>query len=797
MLIKTLKNNYSKILIIILLSIFVDILIIRNINSPPGWDQGYHLSNVFKMYNILEDININFSSKVDHLLNVTDSYRGPLAYLLSSIFLRIFNNSYFSSYLSNQLFNIICIFSMYKLGSLYKNKEVGIWASVIFTFSTLILNQRSDYLIDLSLTSFIILSFLALTKWYENIKNQRLYSILSGISIGLVFLTKPTGVIFFCLPILCMLIKLFKTKNNYISKINDILLFTFSFSLVIFPWFSRHWVTIISSTINAWNWGINYQEGLEANSISSWLFYIKKLPYVFGVLNFSIFLVIFLAEKIYKRDILRINIKDLKKYDLWFLSFVLNCYLVLSLMSTKDIRFILPMYPIICIYLSLFINSKKYNFFTIKIKKIILITSISISLLFSNNGLFIKDNKYKTFYKWPHSDVINEIKNENPNLISTLAMLPDTREINTFNMEAEASRQGEYVAVRQIVSNKKTYKEDLKYFDWFLVKTKDQGVMTKESKNLLNQYLLDNNSFTIHKEWFLPDKSKLILLKRKSINTNLLKKDCSKEYPILSLKQIENGINLNILGEGTFLNSSSLLIDLNNEEFKKMVNISLANGLFHRGFDNNKCYSLSQNISLDLPKNNAENLFIKARLINKDGKNLNLNLEKDNLIIEDKFIESNFIQMINRISKVETLGSFLKKGEFKNLFDLVGIINQSDPKQQYLKDAENIYLRRYEDTNNLKDLYSVLISQILQRKIVQAEETVNLILDKDTKNGNAYLTKSIINLYLFDKANTRASLNKAKSFEKSLESNQIIKIVEGLNYLLEMKFINAYKNFFE
>ena len=40
--------------------------------------------------------------------------------------------------------------------------------------------------------------------------------------------------------------------------------------------------------------------------------------------------------------------------------------------------------------------------------------------------------------------------------------------------------------------------------------------------------------------------------------------------------------------------------------------------------------------------------------------------------------------MVNRI-KVELLGSYLREGKFENLFDLVGIINQSDPQQIYLK----------------------------------------------------------------------------------------------------------------
>ena len=106
-------------------------------------------------------------------------------------------------------------------------------------------------------------------------------------------------------------------------------------------------------------------------------------------------------------------------------------------------------------------------------------------MLFSENKLISNSLKDNSLYNWPHSQIISEIKKENPNLISILAVLPDTKEINTFNLEAEAAKQGEYVAVRQIISNEETYKDDLKYFDWFLLKTGSQGVMSNKSKNLL------------------------------------------------------------------------------------------------------------------------------------------------------------------------------------------------------------------------------------------------------------------------------------------------------------------------
>ena len=121
------KNSNFQISIIIFLSIFIDNLFISAIDHPPAWDQGYHLSNVFKMYNILDYEGTNILNKFNLLIDVTDSYRGPLTYFLSAIFLKLFNNTYHYAYLSNQVFSIICILSIFNLGKLLKNKTTGIW----------------------------------------------------------------------------------------------------------------------------------------------------------------------------------------------------------------------------------------------------------------------------------------------------------------------------------------------------------------------------------------------------------------------------------------------------------------------------------------------------------------------------------------------------------------------------------------------------------------------------------------------------------------------------------------------
>ena len=113
------KNNYFKLIIIILISFLFDYLFFID-TYPPGWDQGYHLSNLFKMSNIISDDNINFFEKFDNLLNVTDNYRGPLTYLVSSFPLIIFkNNSYTGAYLSNHIFNFFICILIYEIGNTF------------------------------------------------------------------------------------------------------------------------------------------------------------------------------------------------------------------------------------------------------------------------------------------------------------------------------------------------------------------------------------------------------------------------------------------------------------------------------------------------------------------------------------------------------------------------------------------------------------------------------------------------------------------------------------------------------
>ena len=788
----SLKNNYFIIFIIFLLSIFLDYIFFINTNLP-GWDQGYHISNVFKMNNILSNENYNSLLKFDKILDVTDSYRGPFTYFLSSLIIKFFKtNSYTFIYLSNHIFNFISIFSIYNLGKIISNKSTGIWASIIFTFSPFIIIQRTDYLLDLSSTSFFLLTSFVLTKWFLNNDHFNINSIFSGILLGFLFLIKPTNIILLFIPISYLIIfKLFKSEKKSLLFL-EIIVFVLLFSIIIQPWFSRNWLTIITSILNAWKWGYLYQEDLDVNTIGGWLYYFVEFPKIIGKSNFIIILSLIITYNLPPK----LSFKSLKisnKINKWFILLLINSYLVLSIMSTKDPRFFLPIYPILIIYMVKLIRIDQVYIRKFNHKKLLILISIGLTIAINIDSKTNQVNLKNSFNKWPHKDLIKEISNKNPFLVSTLAIIPDTQEINTFNLEAEAVRQGEGVAVRQIISNKETYKDDLKYFDWFLVKTGEQGIMINESKLLLQDYLLRSNSFKTYNKWKLPDKSNLLLIGRSEISSTMRQIKCQKDFPKLSIYKISNGINLKLFGKGSLINSSNLILDLFDTNDKQILNtgISLGNGLFTNQIDNESCYSLNQNIPLSFEDlEYKDEFYFNSKLINSDLENIYIDKTKFKF---GELNKNNNILFENKISIVNKLGKFLKDGEFDNLFKTVGILNQSDPKQSYLKNAELINKYKYKENKKVEYLYNILISQILNQEIKEANKTIDKILKEDYLNGNAYLTKSIINIYLFNKNEAKTALLKSNSLNISNESKEIKKYIEGLIKLMEFNFIDSYK----
>ena len=780
----SLKINKTNLLLflIIISSFLIDKIYLLNISYLPAWDQGYHLTNLFKTYNLLENFSINNQEWWQSFWSISETYRGPLTYIFSSIFLKLFGKTYESSILSNNIFSIITILCIFNLCRDLGYKKAGLWGAFIFAFNPYIFEQRVDYLIDISQICFLNLNFYILFKFLKS-NGSYILSLILGISLGFIFLTKPTGILFLVFPYIYSFYLLIK-KSNF-NKLY-IVVFLSTFITIIWPWLSINWLTIITSIANSWQWGIKYQDGLEANTLEGILFYPKAILKLLGPFLFGSFFGISclkILDKLKKSSLTKNIQKSLSKNNIFLLSFPINVLIICTLMSTKDLRFILPIFPSLCIFSGLLItNLKNYSwgkFYKIFIFLIILLKLI-LNLSLQKNIVFKFDNTSKP--NWPHKEIIEQVSNFSPYSKSVIAILPDTKELNTFNLSSEANMQNSNTYVRQIISNEKSYKDDLDRFNWFLLKDGEQGIMSNDSKLALSDLIKESNKFKNFKSWELPDGSKATLYKRRVMNESI--SIINKNFIPLNLDLIfsSNGITANLKGSNEIINNSNLLVNARNNEKNYEINISfpkIINLL-------NKNIEMIKNVNFEDEFNFDKSLEFDAILITNKNKKIPVKINK--VIFNQKVnkdINGQF--QINKIKELEKMAEYLRLGKFDKLFNLVEVVNQSDPDQEYLKNAEKIFNYRYQlNKNNYYYLYRIAISQILQRKSIEAAITLKEIMKYEKNNSNLYLAKSIVDIYNFNprKADKNIQIASKLNNDESLIStiNSIKLISNFLNF---------------
>ena len=781
----------------LLFSIIIFIILIDKIYHSfsfylPAWDQGYHLANLFKTYNIFENVNINSFDWWDKLWGITDTYRGPLTYIFSSTFLHIFGKSYENSLISNNLFSIIIIICIFNLSKEIGSKKAGLWGALIFALNPYIFDQRVDYLIDISQVCFINLNFYILYKFYKS-KGGYIISFLLGITLGFVFLTKPTGLFFLIIPYIYTLYIYLKDYDLLKKKLINLLLIIISFLIIIWPWLSINWLTIITSIYNSWQWGIKYQDGLEANTFDGLIFYPKVIIKLLNPLILGSFFVIAIIDKLKLSSNYRFKInksKLLNQENIFLLSLPVNILIICTLMSTKDLRFILPIFPSLCIFSGLFISKlKKYYFMDYyKLFIFIIILSNFIFHVLAQINLY-KQPLQKSLSYWPHQEIIREVSSFSPNINSVIAILPDTKELNTFNLAAEANLQNNLVDIRQIISNEKSSEDDLKRFNWFLIKDGDQGIMSNNSKIKLSKLIQESNNFVNFKSWKLPDGSQAKLYKRKKINETIeiIEHDFSPSELDLSFKNHE--LTINLRGKEHIINNSYLLVNAKNSERNYEINIALPEIINL----SRKNIELIKNINVDADISIDDTFKFSCILISKEFEKSPVIINK---IIYDKNIniESKEEFEINKIKEVEKMGNFLKNGEFDKLFNLVGLVNQSDPNQEYLKDAEAIFKYRSElDKNNIDYLYRIAISQILQKKSSEASKILLEIAKFDNNNPYLYLAMSVVDIYNFNPRNAERNILTAKKLNKNEKMKNTLETINLISNIVNLRissFIN-------
>jgi 4-amino-4-deoxy-L-arabinose transferase-like glycosyltransferase len=359
-------------------SLVLDLIWLQGHQLPPAWDQGDHLSRALNIWQVLRQSQPLAGNWWHQLWAQAPSYRGPLTYLVTAPLFSLLGPSYASAILSNSLFNGLLLVSVYGQGRLLGSRQAGLWAAWFCAVAPALLNQRSDYLIDFSLTA-VLAACWTLLSWRHlgvgatgptpgrSWRRPWLASGCCGLALGALLLTRPTGLLLLWLPLAALTLRAAQQllRGRWWLAAQGLLAAWLAW-LMAGGWIGQNWLTIVSTVNNARRWGVLYQEGLEPTSLAGWLYYPKLLPAMAGASLVGLVLAGWLLDRLlqagwlqggrlqgglprnswHRRQGARPPANAAERWRLaWWLSFPLGGLLLASLMSTKDFRFVLPLLP--------------------------------------------------------------------------------------------------------------------------------------------------------------------------------------------------------------------------------------------------------------------------------------------------------------------------------------------------------------------------------------------------------------------------------------------------------------------
>ena len=201
------KANIKIVFLIFLFLIFLYginnfLLIKKQYTFPLYPDEAWHLSTTLRYYEILKEFSLNIFYR---LLEV-DSLYPPLYFISGASLALVTGFSRLNVVMINIFFFLIMLISTYLIGKkISNNKYTGLFAAFILSMFPMIFGMSRWFMLDFALTAMVALSICCLIHTDEF--TNRKMSLLFGVSLGLVLLTKWTAPIFIIGPFLYVLFK--------------------------------------------------------------------------------------------------------------------------------------------------------------------------------------------------------------------------------------------------------------------------------------------------------------------------------------------------------------------------------------------------------------------------------------------------------------------------------------------------------------------------------------------------------------------------------------------------------------
>lgn len=469
----------------------------------------------------------------------------------------------------------------------------------------------------------------------------------------------------------------------------------------------------------------------------------------------------------------------------WLAIFLVGSYLIWSAIVNKDQRYIMPYLPIVSVILAYGLLLLPRGF------RIVGWSAIALAFMLMCLNLFPIGNKMVTSLtkalspnaqhypyvglNWPHAEVINEIILTEPQLQTTVGVLPRIPNINHNNFNYYGALRNFQVYGREVGVRKQFVTQDARSFSWFLSKTGDQGA-NKESQKLLVQTVTQSPEFQVQKSWSLPDGSLLNLYHRsqppiqvKSINQTTTKVSLDG---VTIPEQTPAGIPVPVTyqwsGPWEELQSGIVLLtwhgEANVQKYSEIIQRNKQRWLHDHGIGMGKLHSgrlsskqtqgsfqVIEEMAMLPPANIPSGTYtLEATYLNrKTGANYPISTPAVKLKIAANS-PAKPAPELDLVTQLRSLAADLPEGRkaLDRIFDQIGRINQYDPVQDYTTQAKLALEYRLQQEPKERDwAYALAFSNILRRDVDGAIAALKKVVLLDSQNPFAHAYLAFVYLY--------------------------------------------------
>ncbi len=775
--------------------------------SVPAWDQAEYLNGALNYWQALQDPNI-FSVAWWVQLWQLSSKVPPFFFLSTVPILNGLGTGGDQASVIQSIYSGILLTSVYGLGTKLFNPRLGLWAAGLCQILPGLYRYRVEFLLDYPLTAIITLCFYTLTLWHWSqtkhpVKTTCL-AIGFGVTLGIAALTKQPAAFFLITPILVSGIQ--SLLRRHWGKFSQWLLSLGVATVILYPWYRTNWLLMLTGGKRATLDSAIAEGDPALNTLEAWVYYLKITPYLVSIPLLMV-AVVGLAITITRKKFFQPQIN-------WLLIFLIGAYFLSSLNINKDARYVLPYLPVLTLVFAYGLQS--WDLLTRRWGRWIRWeTAGFVTLLMLLNLYPLGGEKLTQAFSprvqhypylgqpFPHPQVINQITQTEPYLKATLGVLPSTPFINQHNFSFYGALANFQVYGRQVGTNVKQVWQDARVLSWFITKTADQGSVPQPAQSQITQIVETGGDFELAQTWSLPDQSTLKLYHQKSppIQVQALPEIPPPDHLQLQALnmpvEVPPGVPVPVtyqwIGTGKQLKSGLVLLTWRKKNWQPenldtqrwIHDHGLALGkLQPRQVSDDLTFQVTEQLAMLPPKDiTPGNYRLKAIYFNSEtGETVPIATPPISLRITpgSPVIPARELDLITQLHQI---AQELPKGMqgLEQIFQEVGRINQYDPKQDYLRQAETTLAYRLQrEPTNLEWAYTVGLAKVLQQDVAGSLETLTQITQLDRENPYAYAYLGFVYLYNWQPRQAERVLAEAIALNPQIAEIHALKGVAAL-----------------